>query len=553
LLAGADLVLLGGKIWTGEPEILPGEAERPVIMAEAVAILHGRIIAVGGNDDIRAYVAPATKVIDLQGRLCVPGFIDAHVHLLAGGRRLLQIDLKDTRDEAEFVRRLAEKARHTPKGGWILGGNWDEQAWPSAQLPTRWLIDSVTPDNPVLLSRCDGHAVLANSLALKLAGIDPHTPDPPGGVIVREAKTGKPTGVLKESAMELVERLVPRPTEAEAEQALQAALKEARRWGVTSIHDMVSEEDCPGGTFANGIRLLRRAQLAGQLTARIYAIVPIESWKRLADVGLSQGMGNEFLKLGAVKGFADGSLGSMTAWMFEPYLDAPETRGLPASLMELPSSVEELVRGAAEAGMQPCIHAIGDRAVAEMLDLFARVGGETGRRRRFRIEHAQHVRPQDVARFATLGVIASMQPYHAIDDGRWAEKRIGHERASTSYAWRSFIESGVPLAFGSDWPVAPLNPLLGIYAAVTRATLDGRHPSGWIPQQRLTVEQALRAFTWGSAYAAFEENEKGTIRAGKLADLAVLSDDLLALPLEKIKDVRVVLTVLGGRVVYQDM
>jgi predicted amidohydrolase YtcJ len=548
---GADLVLLHGKIWTGEPAGKAGSQEGFGPRVEAVAIVNGRFLAAGSSDEMRAYVGPTTRVIDLEGRLAVPGFIDSHVHFVNGGFRLLQLDLKNAKDEAEFTRRIAEKAKALPPGRWILGGNWDEQAWPSAKLPTRWLIDAVTPDHPVFISRYDGHAALANSLALKLAGVTRETREPIGGVIVCEPARQEPTGVLKDAAEELVARVIPRPTEAEMEEALKAALAEARCVGVTSVHNITTDTDSPSGSFTSEIQLLRRAEQEGWLTVRLYNIIPIAHWKRLADAGISRGMGSDYLRLGAVKGFADGSLGSGTAWMFEPFDDDPANRGLPMELMNPPVKMEALVRGASQARIQSCIHAIGDRAVAEMLDLYARVGGDEVAAQRYRVEHAQHVRPQDFARFAKLGVIASMQPYHAIDDGRWAEKRLGVARSRTSYAWRSMLRAGAPLAFGSDWPVAPLDPLLGIYAAVTRATLDGKHPDGWFPEEKLTVEEALRAYTAGSAFAAFEEKEKGTISPGKLADLVVLSDDVFSILPGRIKDVRVVLTVVGGKLVFQ--
>jgi len=549
LLRGADLILFNGKVWTGAA--VPGGKEQPKggAFAQAVAMVDGRILAVGTSEQIHAYAGRDTRVIDIQGRLVVPGFIDSHAHFLDGGFQMLAVDLKDTHAETEFVRRLGGKARALAPGQWILGGNWDEQAWPSAKLPTRKLIDAVTAKNPVFISRYDGHAALANSLALKMAGVTKNTPEPQGGVIVRDGK-GEPTGVLKDAAQDLVRRIVPRPTEADMEQALRAALKEAARFGVTSIHNITLDSDSAEGSFSSEIRLLRRAELEGWLTCRMYEIVPLAQWKKLADAGISRDMGSDFLKLGAVKAFADGSLGSATAWMFEPFADDPGNRGLPMVLMNPPARMEELIRGAAPAQIQPAIHAIGDRAVAEVLDLYARVGGGDPAAYRFRIEHAQHVRAEDFARFGKLGVVASMQPYHAIDDGRWAEKRIGPERARTSYAWRSMLKAGAPLAFGSDWPVAPLSPLLGIYAAVTRATLDGKHPGGWIPEERLTVEEALRAYTQGSAYAAFEEKEKGIIAPGKLADVVVLAQDLFNIPPEKIKEARVALTIVRGKVVY---
>jgi hypothetical protein len=392
---------------------------------------------------------------------------------------------------------------------------------------------------------------LANSLALELAGITKQTPDPAGGVIVRDPKSGEPTGVLKDEAQDLVAKVIPRPSRAEMEEALRAALKEAARVGLTSIHDITVGPEAWNGNFTGEIALLRRAELEGWLTCRIYAITPIANWKNLEQAGISHDMGSDFLEMGAVKAFADGSLGSRTAWMFKPYDDDPSNSGLPMPIMAPPAKLEEIARQADQAGIQICTHAIGDRAISSLLDIYERIGGEHPAAHRFRVEHAQHVRPEDFARFGKLGIVASMQPYHAVDDGRWAEKRIGHERARSSYAWKSMLDAGARLAFGSDWPVAPLDPLSGIYAAVTRATLDGKYPAGWFPEERLTVEEALRAYTLGAAYAAFQEKEKGTISPGKLADVVVLSDDLFRIPPERIKDVRVEITIVGGRVVYK--
>ncbi len=552
LKRGADLILLHGKIWTGEPYAPPGTKPLPAKMADAVAILDGRFLAVGGDREIEAYIGPNTKVVDLQGRFAVPGLIDGHAHFMQGGFQLLEIDLKNARNEDEFERRIAAKVKSLPPGRWLLGGDWDEQAWPSGQLPTRAMIDRVTPRNPVFISRYDGHSALANSLALKTAGVSKQTPDPPGGVIVRDSDTGEPTGVLKDNAQDLVTRIIPPPTEVEFEEALRAALKEAARGGLTSVQNITVGSDSPNGSFTGEIELLRRAKREGWLTCRLYEIIPIADWQRLADAGISREMGDDLIKLGAVKAFADGSLGSSTAWMFDPLDDQPRNRGLSMPILNPPSKMEGIVRQCDKARIQLAVHAIGDRAVAEMLDIYTKAGGDQPGAYRFRIEHAQHMRPEDFARFAKLGVIASMQPYHAIDDGRWAEKRLGRERARWSYAWKSVLDAGASLSFGSDWPVAPLDPLLGIYAAVTRATLDGKHPEGWFPEERLTVEQALRAYTQGCAYAAFEEKEKGTIAPGKLADLAVLSDDLFAIPPEQIRDARVMMTIVGGKVVYEE-
>jgi len=544
---GADLILLHGKIWTGEPAATANAGTK---FAQAVAIANGRILAVGSDAEIQGYAGKNTKIVDLQGKLTVPGLIDSHAHFVQGGFQLLSVDLKDARTEAEFTRRIAAKVKTLAPGRWLMGGDWDEQAWASAKLPTRQMIDDVTANNPAFLSRYDGHAVLVNSLAMKLAGVTRATPDPVGGIIVRDAK-GEPTGIFKDAAQDLIAKVVPPPTEADMTGALRAALAEAARVGLTSVHSIAVDGESWNGSFTGEIQLLRRAELEGWLTCRMYEVVPIGQWEKLRDAGLAHNMGDDFIKLGAVKAFADGSLGSATAWMYAPFADDPANRGIPLPLMNPPAKMETLASGADQAQIQLCIHAIGDRAISEILDMYARLGGSNPATHRFRIEHAQHMRLRDFARFGKLGIVASMQPYHAIDDGRWAEKRLGHERARWSYAWRSMLDAGAPLAFGSDWPVAPLSPILGIYAAVTRATLDGKHPDGWFPEQRLTVEEALRAYTMGSAYAAFQEVEKGSIAPGKLGDIVVLSDNLFTIPAAQIKEARVVITIVGGRIVYQ--
>ncbi len=547
---GADLVLMHGKIWTGEPASAPGTESGPAKIAQAVAIANGRFLAVGSDTEIQDSIGSNTRVVDLKGRLAVPGMIDSHTHFIIGGFQLLSIDLKDARSEEEFARRIGERAKSLAPGRWMLGGNWDEQAWASAQLPTRQMVDAFTGDHPIFLVRYDEHAALANSLALKLAGVTRDTPDPVGGVIVRDPATGEPTGIFKDAAQSLIARVIPPPSEAETIEALHAALAEAARVGLTSVHSITIDANSWNGSFTGEIQLLRRAEQEGWLTCRVYEIVPIVRWEKLRDAGISRNMGDDFIKLGAVKGFADGSLGSATAWMFEPFTDEPNNLGIPLPLMNPPAKMEALAKDADQSNIQICVHAIGDRANAEILDIYEKIGGNNPAAHRFRIEHAQHLRQQDFARFGKMGIIASMQPYHAIDDGRWAEKRLGPERVKWSYAWRSMLDAGAPLAFGSDWPVAPLSPILGIYAAVTRATLDGKHPDGWHPEQRLTVEEALRAYTEGSAYAAFQENEKGSIAPGKLGDVVVLSDDIFSIPPAQIKDTHVAMTIVGGKIAY---
>jgi hypothetical protein len=547
---GADLILWHGKIWTGEPTTPLGAKAVPAKFAEAVAVVDGRILAVGNDAEMHGYLGPNTQVVDLKGRLAVPGLIDSHAHFIWGSFQLLGIDLKTARSEEEFTRRIGEKAKTLAPGRWLTGGSWDEQAWPSAKLPTRGMIDAVTPSNPIVLTRSDGHEALANSVAIKLAGVTRDTPNPQGGVIVRDTQ-GEPTGIFKDAAQDLIAKVIPPPTEADTIEALRAGLKEAARVGLTSVQSITVDQDAWNGSFTGEVQLLRRAEVEGWLTCRFYEIIPIGQWQKLRDAGLARGMGDDYIKLGAVKAFADGSLGSATAWMYEPFDDDPSSHGMPLPLMDPPSKMEALVAGADHAQIQICIHAIGDRAIQEVLDLYERVGRDPMPEHRFRIEHAQHMPQADFAKFGELGIVASMQPYHAIDDGRWAEKRLGHARARWSYAWRSMLDAGAPVAFGSDWPVAPLSPILGIYAAVTRATLDAKHPYGWIPQERITVEEALRAYTQGSAYAAFQENEKGSLAPGKLGDVVVISDDLFSIPPTRIKDARVVMTIVGGKIVYQ--
>lgn len=525
------LALVGGRVWTGNPE-------QP--WAEAVAVSGDRIVAVGSTDAIRAQGGAETRVVELKSRLVTPGFSDAHTHFIGGGFGLLGIDLRYAGSKEEFVRRIAEYAKRLPPGRWISGGEWDHERWPGAPLPRREWIDSVTPNHPVFITRLDGHMGLANSLALRRAGVTRDTKEPPGGVIVRDARTGEPTGVLKDAAMPLVTSRIPPPAPEEQDEALRAALEHAASLGVTAVHDMGSWRD---------YEAYGRFRERGALTVRVYLLTPFAEWRRLADEVARAGRGDAWLRIGGLKGFVDGSLGSMTALFVEPYTQDPSTRG------ELVTSVDTLRRwifDADSAGLHIAIHAIGDGANHLLLSLYQELIEARGPRdRRLRIEHAQHLRPQDVPRFGQLGVIPSMQPYHAIDDGRWAEKRIGPVRIRTTYAFRSLLDAGARLAFGSDWNVAPLSPIEGIYAAVTRRTLDDKNPGGWVPEQKIGVEEALRAYTVNAAYAAFREDELGSIAPGRLADLVVLDRDLFEIDPVEIRDVQVDLTVVGGRVVFE--
>jgi predicted amidohydrolase YtcJ/beta-lactamase class A len=526
----ADTILTNGRFWTGV-------ASSP--WAEAVGIRGERIIAVGNRADVAKLASPVTRTVDLGGKLALPGFIDDHTHFIEGGFQLLSVDLRDAKTQAEFRRRIEAQARKIGPGRWIQGGDWDHENWPGAPLPTKELIDAVTPDNPVAVERLDGHMILANSAALRKAGITRDTPDPPGGLIVRDPKTGEPTGILKDAATGLVERVIPEPAETEYNAALDAALAEAARHGVTSIDDITPWNYWP---------VYRRYREAGKLTVHVYSRTPLSEWEKQRDAVARFGPGDECLRLGGLKAFMDGSLGSTTAYFFQPYDDAPNTSGLMRPDNQPEGRIKDRILAADAAGLQCSVHAIGDRANNLLLNYFEEVAHANGPRdRRFRIEHAQHLQASDIPRFAPLDVIASMQPYHCIDDGRWAEKRIGPQRIQTTYAFRSLLDAGARLVFGSDWPVAPLDPIRGIYAAVTRRTLDGKNPRGWVPGQKISVEEAVRAYTSAGAYAEFSERDKGTLEPGKLADVIVLSDDIFRIPPERIWDVHVTLTITAGR------
>lgn len=532
-LLAPETVIVNAAVRTMDPQ-------RP--LAEAIAISGVRIGAVGSNDEIRKLAGSRTRVIDARGQLVLPGFNDAHVHFLAGGFQISSVDLRGAATPQELAERIRQFAARLPPGRWVTGGYWDHERWPTNALPTRDLIDAATPATPVFVIRLDGHMGLANSVALKLAGITRDTPDPDGGLIVRDPNSGEPAGVLKDAAMDLVTKVIPAASLEEKLAAARAASEHAARCGVTSVTDMSA-----GADVAVYQELLRR----GQLKTRIYAIAPLPQWETLAQTGLQAAFGSDVIRVGGLKGFSDGSLGSTTALFFEPYLDAPETKGLPAPEMFPEGAMFQRVLGADRAGLQVMIHAIGDRANDQVLTIYEEVARRNGLRdRRFRIEHAQHLRAQDIPRFARSGVIASMQPYHCADDGRWAEKRIGPARAKGTYAFRTLRDAGATLAFGTDWNVAPLDPMQGIAAAVTRRTLDGKHPEGWVPEQKISVEEAVRAYTVGSAYAEAAEHVKGRLVPGHLADLVILDKDIFSIAPGAIETARVQTTMMGGQVVY---
>jgi predicted amidohydrolase YtcJ len=559
----AHIVLLNAKVWTVEEEM-------PV--AEAVAIRGQRIIRVGTNEEVRKLVAEGyTQIINLRGKLVLPGFIDNHTHFANAGHLLLGLNLHDVNTAPEFRRRVAEAAGRLPAGAWLTGGDWGAYAqWqkgssgqsapgaPPTQpefLPDKQLIDPVTGDHPALISRFDGAVHLANSLALRQAGITRDTADPPGGEIVRDAN-GELTGILRGEAYKLVEEVIPLPSHEQRLAEARRALEEARQWGVTSIHDNTADFD--------ELELFRELQKSEELTLRVWARMPLSDWEQVKEYiriyripPASGGWGDQYIRLGGLKAWVDGIMGNSTALFFEPYENQPDNYGQLRDIMFPEGNLYRLIKEADLAGFTVTVHAIGDKANRILLDTYERVFKENPERdRRFRVVHAQVVSPLDIPRFGQLSLIAEVQPYHCIDDMRWMEERIGHDRARNAYAFRSLLNGGATLSFGSDWPGTnasyyPINPLLGIYAAVTRQTLNGQPPGGWFPEQRVSVEEAIRFYTLDNAYATFEENIKGSIKEGKLADLVVLDRDILTGPPQELLETQVLYTFFEGRIVYQ--
>lgn len=526
----ADLIVVNAKVHTMD-------SAKPT--AEAFAVMNGKIVAVGTNGEIKKLANAQTKTIDAQGKVVIPGFNDAHVHFLEGGYQLSSVDLRDAKSPEEFVKRIKEFAAKLPKGRWILGGKWDHENWTPNNLPTAALIDSVTPDNPVFIDRLDGHMALANSVAMKLAKVDKNTKDVAGGEIVRDAN-GNPTGVFKDAAMNYLGKVIPAFTfEQKLEQA-QAATEYAASLGVTSVQDMSAGTD---------VGVYQELARQGKMKTRVYGCSPLADYSRWEKTGVRHAFGSDWVRVGCLKGYSDGSLGSTTAWFFAPYLDAPATSGLASD--EIPKMLEN-IRAADRADLQINIHAIGDKANDTILSDYEKIAAENGAKdRRFRIEHAQHLRMEDIKRFGSLKVVASMQPFHLADDGRWAHKRLDAPRLKGTYAFRTILDANGVLAFGTDWSVAPLNPLLGVHAAVTRQTLDGKNPKGWIPEQKITIEEAIRAYTVGSAFAEFQENAKGSISVGKLADFVILSDDIFTMNPNDINKVKILKTIVDGKIVFE--
>ena len=522
----ADIVIQGGSIWTG---LSTGRGQ-----PGAVAIAAGKILAVGDSATIARYVGSKTQVLRANGGLIMPGFADGHTHFVSGGFQLASVDLRDAATPQEFVRRLKLYAAHLKPGEWILGGDWDHTLWRGAPLPRHEWIDSVTPNNPVFVDRLDGHMALANAAAMRAAGVTDATPAPFGG----EITSG---GVFKDNAEALIRTAIPDPSPEQQDSALARALAHAASLGLTATANM-------SASWAN-LAAYKRMERAGRMTLRVFLYLPIEDWRTVADTVARNGAGDDWVRIGGLKGYMDGSAGSRTAYFFEPFSDSAGYYGL---MRQPESDMRSWVGAADSAGLQIAVHAIGDRANAIILAIYDSVAMAHGRRdRRFRVEHAQHLRPQEIPLFGARRVVPSMQPYHAIDDGRWVEQRIGPQRIKTTYAFRTLLDTEATLAFGSDWTVALLDPMLGVYAAVTRRTLDGKNPGGWVPEQKISVGEALRAYTYGNAWATFNEKNWGTLAPGRFADVVVLDRDPFAVPAESLGTVKPRFTIVGGNVVYR--
>lgn len=532
----AHVVVRKARIWTGD-------ADRPA--ATALAVRDGKFIAVGDEDAVKPLIGDQTRVIDAGGRRVVPGLTDSHTHIISAGVQQTRVQLRDVEDRAEFIAAVQAYAATLPPDAWVLGGRWSTESWPDATPPTREWIDAATGGRPALLSRMDGHQALANSAALSLAGIDETgPPDPVGGKIDRRPETNEPTGILRDTAMGLVQKHIPPTSRTDQLAALTAAMREANRRGITMVHDMSEASD---------LAIFAAAHQENALTLRICVFVSVGDWSgNLSNVEQFP-INDDTLRIAGFKGYMDGSLGSRTAYMREPYADktsdADDARGL---LLPLAAKEGELLRQCLAidaAGLRPAVHAIGDEAVHRLLDAYEDVTKRNGPGdRRPRVEHAQHLLPSDIARFGKLGVVASMQPFHKTDDGRYAEDAIGAERCRSSYAFRDLLDAGAPLAFGSDWPVVTVNPFAGIKAAVTGKTLDGKE---WMTHQNITVEEALRAYTAGPAWAARMEDRLGRIRPGFLADFVILEQDPFDVPPDRLDEISVQTTVVNGRVVFE--
>jgi predicted amidohydrolase YtcJ len=532
-VAQADLILHNTTIHTMDDR-------RPV--ASALAIAGGRIMAVGQEDELRPLLRAGGQVLDLRRRAVLPGLIDSHLHFVSYSLRQTQVDLQEIPTLEGALRRVAQRAATAEPGTWIRGGGWNCNLWGDGSFPHRRDLDRVAPDHPVALSSKDGHSIWVNQKALKLAGVTRSTPDPPGGHIQRDA-SGQPTGILLENAERLVYDIVPQPTLAEIVAACREGFGRAQRVGLTGIHD------CEGQQALAAFQELHRR---GELGLRTLMHIPEGNLDAAVALGLRDGIGDEWLRIAGIKAFADGALGSRSAWMLAPYEDDDANLGIPTTT---PEALVDLVQRANGAGLSVAIHAIGDAANRAVLDAIAEarrtVPPPTASPLRNRVEHVQLLHPDDLPRLAELDIVASMQPIHATGDIVIAERHWG-ARAATGYAWRSLLDAGTRLAFGSDAPVEDISPLLGIHAAVTRRRADGYPgPDGWYPGQRLSVAEAVYAYTMGAAYASGEEVIKGSLTPGKLADLVILDRDIFEVDPSEILETEVLATMVGGEFVYQ--
>jgi predicted amidohydrolase YtcJ len=529
--AVADLILVNGKIVTLDPK---NQA------AEAVAVKDGRILAAGTTAEIRRYAGPATQVLDVKGKLVIPGLIDAHLHFASGGQSLASLTFRGVTSVEKVQEMIAARIQELPAGETVNGSEYDHTLFPGQKWPTKADLDKVAPANAVVIHRVDGHSVWVNSEALRQSGITQDTKSPFGGEIVKDPATGEPTGILKEAASGLV-KVKPSSKPSSLKDDIERGLVYAAKLGLTGIHTSASLQE---------LEIFRQLRAEGKLTLRVYAWLPIDNLDRYIKLGIKQGQGDEMVRVGFEKAFIDGTLGSGTALMFEPFTDDPTKTGLPQYKEE---AYYALIEKAHRNGYQTGTHAIGDKGVNWVLNAIERAEKKFGAKDlRHRIEHAQIVIPADVKRFKQLGVIASMQPTHCTTDMRFCEIRIGKERSKNAYIWKTLLDAGAPMAFGTDWPVEPLDPMRGLYSAVTRKNIEGGFPEGgWFPDERLTMAEALRLYTLGSAYASFEEKIKGSIEAGKLADFTVLSRDIFRVDPKDILTTEPLYTILGGKIVFQ--
>ena len=579
----ADLVLRGGTVWTVDDD-------NP--RAEAIAVVRDKIAYVGADSGVREYIGRATRVIDLDGKLVVPGFNDNHVHFEGTGRLLYGLNLLDVATERDFAARIREVHERYAPGTWITGGDWSAyETWAEGDvaeagrevnpddlygnlfLPNKGMIDRFTGDRPVLARRFDRKVYLANSAALEIAGIRKGAPDPQGIAVERDAD-GEPTGALfnpvagavestvlvKDNIRALFDPLIPEPSRQQRIQETLRAWDQMRRVGVTSYSDVTSAPI--------QVDIYRELREQGRMTARVRYRPPLENWEYLAGLGIRVGFGDEWIRFGAVKAWIDGIMGNSSARFYEPYTHNPSSRGIWRDIMfpferspdnpeDMQSRLERLALLADEAGLQLTVHAIGDEANGYLMDMLERIIEKNGERdRRFRLVHAQVMTDRDIERAGAMGIVAEVQPFHVSDDMRWMEERIGRNRSRGAYAFRRLWDVGAVVSFGSDSPGTNasryyLNPMLGLYAAVTRKTLSGQPEGGWFPQEKLTIEEAIKAYTLNTAYAAYEDRLKGSITTGKLADFVVLSDNLLTMDPDLIKDVTVLTTVVGGKIVFE--